>query len=129
MLETQIHHLESKIKKMPPGKLSIARNGKNYKWYHLLAGKAIYLPKKKRELAQQLAHKKYLSQTLEYKIQEKQAIQFYLNHCKNPDKIEKISILRVSARALIFAKSSSFSASPRTRILPSRTPVEPPIKP
>nr|MBQ8252001.1 ATPase [Lachnospiraceae bacterium] len=90
VLEAQIHDLKSMIKKMPPGNLSIARNGKNYKWYHMLGGKAIYLPKKERKLAQQLAHKKYLSHTLEHKVQEKQAIQFYLNHYKTPNKIEKM---------------------------------------
>lgn len=89
LLDAEIQSLEQQIKKMPPGKLVITRNGTNYKWFQALKGQKIYLPKKKRNLAKQLAHKKYLSLLLEHKVQERRAIQFYLNHYKIPEKFEK----------------------------------------
>ena len=105
LLDAEIQSLEQQIKKMPPGKLLITRNGTNYKWFQALKGQKIYLPKKKRNLAKQLAHKKYLSLLLEHKVQERRAIQFYLNHYKIPEKLIHKSwsgnVLRSKSEAII----------------------------
>lgn len=89
-LEVQITDLKNQIRQLPQGKLSCAGNGKYYKWYRIIENRRVYIPKKKRRLAQQLAWKKYLSRVLEDKIKEKNAIQFYLSHHFNPPKAEEL---------------------------------------
>lgn len=89
-LEKQISDLRKQIKKLPTGKLICARNGNYYKWYRSTGKKKIYIPKKKRHLARQLAWKTYLSQLLEDKVKEKRAIQLYLNHYSDSHKAEKL---------------------------------------
>ncbi len=89
-LERQIKEIQKQIKKLPKGKLICARNGKYYKWYRRIGQKTMYLPKKEREVAKQLAWKKYLGYLLEDKNKEKYAIQFYLNHYPNSLKNEEI---------------------------------------
>lgn len=78
-LEAQIHTLQSQLNKMPKGKLICSSNGKWQKWYHSTKNGTTYLPKKERQLAEQLANKKYLSLQLEDLLREKQAIDSYLN--------------------------------------------------
>ncbi len=89
-LESQISDLKKQIKQLPQGKLICARNGKYYKWYHSIGKKRTYISKKKRKLAQQLAWKKYLTQLLEDKIKERNALHFYLEHQFNPPKAEEL---------------------------------------
>lgn len=67
-----------------------ARNGNYYKWYRSNGKKKSYIPKSKRHLAQQLAQKTYLSNLLEDKLCEKEALQFYLKHHSNFPKAEQI---------------------------------------
>lgn len=77
-LETKIKHLQEKLKEFPEGKLICAANGKGVKWYLSDGHKSVYLPKKEKKLAQQLAHKRYLSLQLKMLLQEKRAIDCYL---------------------------------------------------
>lgn len=79
-IQAQIKSLKEQLKKFPEGKLICAANGNGCKWYRSDGHKSVYLPKKERELAKQLAHKKYLSLQLEHLLQEKSAIDFYLRH-------------------------------------------------
>lgn len=79
-LEKQIKFLQSQLKELPEGKLICALNGKGYKWYRSDGHNCIYLPKKERIVAEQLAYKKYLSLQLKNLLQEKKAIDFYLRH-------------------------------------------------
>ena len=65
---------------MPQGKLICAKNGNRYKWYQSDGHQKIYIPKKNRKVAEQLAKKKYLSFLLEDLLHEKRAIDFYLRH-------------------------------------------------
>lgn len=99
-LERQIKELQKQIKKLPKGKLLCARNGKYYKWYRRIGQRTMYLPKKEREVAKQLAWKKYLEHLLEDKIKEKYAIQFYLNHYPNSPKSEEV-LKRAEIRNLL----------------------------
>lgn len=89
-LETEIERIRKKLKTFPPGTLSCARNGNHYKWYQCLKGTNTYLPKKNRLLAEQLAFKKYLSLLLDDLLQEKRAIQFYLNHHSENSKAKQL---------------------------------------
>ena len=82
-LEKEIIELEQQLKEYPEGKLFITRNGKHYKWYQTDGHTQVYLPKKERGLAEQLAVKKYLSCKVEELKQEKKAIEFYLRHHNN----------------------------------------------
>ena len=79
-LEQEITSLQARISGLPEGKLVCARNGSYTKWYRSDGHHSTYLPKKEKELAEQLAAKKYLQMQLEELLQEKKAIDFYLRH-------------------------------------------------
>ena len=90
-LEEQINSLQSQIESLPEGKIICTPNGKNYKWYRSDGHKSVYIPKSKRNLAEQLAIKKYLMQVQADCIQEKTAINFYLRH-HSPSRTEDLLI-------------------------------------
>lgn len=79
-LSEEIKSLKAKIAKLPKGKFYCARNGNSYKWYLNDHHKRMYIPKKKRALAQQLAYQKYLSLQLDELTQEKLAVDSYLSN-------------------------------------------------
>ncbi len=79
-LDKEIKILESQIKKKPKGKLLVAKNGNNYKWYSSIGSERIYIPKKKEDYACELAEKKYLLALLDDMIHEKSALEMYLRH-------------------------------------------------
>lgn len=79
-LDEQINSLKSQIESLPEGKIICTPNGKGYKWYRSDEHKSVYIPKSERNLAEQLAIKKYLQQVEKDCIQEKTAIDFYLRH-------------------------------------------------
>ncbi len=72
--------MQEQLQTLPKGKLLLARNGSNYKWYLSDGKTSTYLPKKQRHLAEKLALKKFLSLELEDAIHEKTALDFYLRH-------------------------------------------------
>lgn len=79
-LEQEISSLQARIQELPEGKL-ICTSHKNYtKWYQSDGHHSTYIPKKNKELAAQLAEKKYLSMQLTNFLQEQKAIDFYLRH-------------------------------------------------
>lgn len=82
-LDKQIKSIRNKLAELPDGKIVCARNGTNYKWYQSDGHEKVYIPKKDRHLAEQLAIKKYLSLLLEDLLHEKTAIDFYLRHHQN----------------------------------------------
>lgn len=79
-LEEQIKQVEAYLDSLPDGKLICSQNQGRYKWYSSDGHVRTYIPKKDRFFAEQLAIKKYLSLFLEDLVNEKRAIQFYLNH-------------------------------------------------
>lgn len=81
-LEKQMKHLESQILEFPKGKLICVRNGKRWKWFHSDGHTSVYIPKKNKNFAEQLAKKKYLSLLYEDMRHEKAAIDCYLRHHK-----------------------------------------------
>lgn len=79
-IQKQILSTKEKLLSAPNGKLFCAKNGNHFKWYHSLDSKQIYIPKKNRAYAEQLALKKYYSLLLEDLEQELTALNFYLRH-------------------------------------------------
>lgn len=99
-LDEQINSLHSQIKSLPEGKIICTPNGRGYKWYRSDGHKSVYIPKSERNLAEQLAVKKYLQQIEADCIQEKIAIDFYLRHHK-PSKAEDLLINKPSYQELL----------------------------
>lgn len=79
-LEQQLISIEKALQKLPEGKLICSRNGNYTKWYQSNGQTPTYIPRKNRQLARQLAEKKYLSLKKKELLQEKKAIDFYLRH-------------------------------------------------
>lgn len=79
-IEAQLKTLQRKLEQFPAGKLLITRNDNRYKWYRSDGKHHTYIPKKDRQLAEQLAAKKYLSLRCSELLHEKKAIEYYLRH-------------------------------------------------
>ena len=79
-LEHQINLLKNQLDSLPEGKLICSQNQGYSKWYQSDGHEKTYIPKKNRDLAEQLAVKKYLSLQIKELLHEKNAIQLYLNH-------------------------------------------------
>jgi len=79
-LEKEINELQSQINELPEGKIFCTRNGNHPKWFHSDGHTHSYIPKKNRQLAEQLAIKKYLLLLQKDLLHEKTAIDFYLRH-------------------------------------------------
>jgi len=79
-LNKQIQSLQIQLEQLPEGKLISTKNGTRNKWIWSDGHKQVYLPKKQRQLAEQLAYKKYLSLQLKTLLNEKTAVDFYLRH-------------------------------------------------
>lgn len=79
-LEKQIQNAEKQLAKCPSGKLVCAKNGNSIKWYNCVQPKPIYIPKKERHFAEQLAKKKYLELLIKELQKEQTAINFFLRH-------------------------------------------------
>lgn len=81
-LTKQILDLRKEIRTLPDGKLICSHTGPYIKWFCSDGHKKIYIPKKNRALASNLALKKYLSTKMDALISEVNAIDFYLRHHK-----------------------------------------------
>ena len=79
-LEQEIKSIESTLNSLPKGKLICAKCGKYTKWYQSDGHHSTYLPKAEKNLAEQLAYKKYLSLKLEELKQEQTALLFFLQY-------------------------------------------------
>lgn len=87
-LSAEISSIQSQLKNLPQGKLICAKSRNNVKWYLSDGHTQIYLPKRNRKLAEQLALKKYLSALEKNYLQERTAIDFYLRHHPSIESIE-----------------------------------------
>ena len=78
---------------MPAGKLICSQNDNRVKWYVSDGHTKIYIPKKNRTFAEQLAKKKFLTLALEDLTHEQRALDFYLSHhSKHTGKTEHLLI-------------------------------------
>lgn len=89
-LEREIKSIQDQICKLPEGKLICTRNGNYVKWYQSHGNYRTYIPKRNRDLAEQLARKRYLLSQKEDMLQEKKAIEFYLRHHDTQNHAEQL---------------------------------------
>lgn len=108
--ELRRERIESQLKLMPEGKLLVIQNGAYNKWLVSDGHKSTYLPKKERQLAEQLAHKRYLNLQLNHINEEIYAIEQYLNfHNSNADQIEQDFINSNKFNELLLKKNPTFT--------------------
>lgn len=72
--------MQQRINEFPPGKLIYTKNGKYDKWYQSDGHIQQYIPKSNRSLAENLAHKNLLLIKLNAFLNEKKAIDAYLEN-------------------------------------------------
>lgn len=89
-ISKQLNDIQMSLSEQPSGTLTCARNGMYYKWYQTTDGTTSYLPKDKRELAEKLAVKRYLSCLQEDLRKEQYAIESYLRLHEDLPKAERI---------------------------------------
>ena len=90
-LEEKLQIIHEKKSAYPAGKLICTRNGSSIKWYRSDGHRAIYIPRKERKLAEQLAAKKYLSLLEEDLRHERYALSCYLRHRASiPNRAERL---------------------------------------
>lgn len=90
-LRRQLTEIQGKLSALPDGKLICSRGKNCYKWYISDGHVSVYLPKQKRELAEKLACKKFLSLKAEILSKEISALEFYLRHApREDDRAEKL---------------------------------------
>lgn len=110
----KIDDLEKQIKNCPQGTLVCNTQGDYHKWYQVLDGRRCYIKKDKRELAEQLATKKYLSALLEECKQEKHAIDKYLKY-HNLEPTKTLQLLEENPAYRELLKSSVHADSEEIR--------------
>lgn len=76
----QLKEIDAQLNALPPGFLFISRSKQYFNWYHSDKHIQTYIPKKKREFAQKLAYKKFLSIRRSNLLQEKKAIEAYFKY-------------------------------------------------
>ena len=90
-IKKEIEETQKQIEELPQGKLQCVQDGKRLRWYRCIDGTRKYLSKKKGELTEKLALKKYLLSLLSGLNQEKTAIEFYLKHHKTNQEMELLN--------------------------------------
>ena len=73
-LKQEITELQLKLGECPEGNLNCVNNKGYYKWYYHKDSMQLYIPKKQRKLAEQLAVKKYMLALLDDKKRENESI-------------------------------------------------------
>lgn len=77
---SSMKQIKSQLVNLPPGSIYCTHQGKYDKWYRTLNGKEIYIPKKDKKLAEQLALKKWLTAKLADLENELAGIHCYSKH-------------------------------------------------
>ncbi|MGN0350719.1 MAG: ATPase [Roseburia sp.] len=109
-LDEQIQSLQAQLKDFPDGDLLCAKNGVYTKWYLSNGANPIYLSKRNRKTAEILATKKYKSLLLQELLQERDAIDQYLNaHNKNESKSTSLLADSSGYKELLTSYFHSFS--------------------
>lgn len=92
-IQNEINSIEEELTKLPEGELHIIKNSNSYtKWYATINKEYIYISKKEREYAEQLAQRTYLSA----KQRELQKEAEYLSTCINKIKSIKWKSSQIS---------------------------------
>ena len=112
-LNKEMNILNHEITTLPSGELIIVQNGNYTKWFQTDGHHPIYIPKRNKGLANQLAYKKYLTAKLRNLQQEQQANAAYLDkHSSAP--IDSLNALLNSSQ---YKELFSFSFTPLTEEL------------
>ena len=96
-IEQKTKLIQAQLAKLPEGQLYCSSSGKYTKWFLSNGQEQIYIPKKQRNLAEQLALKKYLTLQLKNLQHEKNAIDFYLRHHDKDADQKEFSLLNSPA--------------------------------
>lgn len=87
----ELRSIEKREAGLPDGKLMCSKNNEHYKWYVCNKGKKVYLPKRERKLAQELARKKYYRLRKEELQRELSACNTYIRKADSKkDLVEKM---------------------------------------
>jgi hypothetical protein len=89
-LRLQQDYWNNKLQSLPEGKLLCSRDKNNFKYYHKISNKKVYLDKSKQKLAEQLAVKSYIHALLKDISHELTANQFYLRHYADKSFVESL---------------------------------------
>lgn len=81
-IESQILQMKKELEKIPQGALHCERNGRYVKWFNYHDGIVEYIPKRKKEFAEQLAIRKYKEMLINELQTEVKSIDAFLK-CKN----------------------------------------------
>lgn len=79
-IEKQLNQIQNQLQDLPDGKLYCTHSNNHFKWFLSNTPKPIYIPRKDRKFAEQLALKKYLQKLYTDLQNEKNALDFYLRH-------------------------------------------------
>ena len=82
-LRKDIRFMEEQLQTLPEGKLICTRNHNYFKWYQKRGQHLAYIPKSNRQLAEQLAERRYWTNLQEQARQELHAVEMYL--CNHPN--------------------------------------------
>lgn len=105
-LEKELEAIQNKMRELPDGKLICVHNGDYIKWHQSDGHHITYIPKNNRELAEQLAMKKYLFLKEEELQKEQAAIRTYLQQCESENKAE--DLFEIPEYALQLGESTVF---------------------
>lgn len=91
-LNSEIEKCLRVIQNFPEGKFYIAKNGQYTKWYISMPDEnRKYLSKKEIMTARLMARKRFYQEKLDELLQERQAVDLFLNHCPAPEASFKMS--------------------------------------
>lgn len=91
MLNQQSEILQARLKELPKGRLVCIPDGKYIKWYQCDDQGRVYISKKNRKLAEQLAEKMYISNLLDDIMLKINSVDSYLeSHVNGPGKAERL---------------------------------------
>lgn len=100
-----------RLQTYPAGKLIYSQNGKHKKWYISCDGEKIYIPSNQKNTAVSMAEKKYYEVMLQDILQEKRAIQSYLDLCNKEQTGEEQLIHPIFNGQKVRSKSEAIIAT------------------
>lgn len=103
MLDQRGKNILERLQTYPAGKLIYSQNGKHKKWYISCDGQKIYIPSNEKNTAVSMAEKKYYEVMLQDILQEKRAIQSYLDLC-NKEQTGEEQLLETAVYAELLKK-------------------------
>ena len=100
-----------RLQTYPAGKLIYSQNGKHKKWYISCDGEKIYIPSNQKNTAVSMAEKKYYEVMLQDILQERRAIQSYLDLCNKEQTGEEQLIHPIFNGQKVRSKSEAIIAT------------------